>query len=407
MPLAVTNRGAKCCLNILAVERRFGSAKLAVKEKSQMKLRVCIVATFVSAMACTMIAQTTANNQTSASAQVPRLIKFSGVAKDGSGKSLTGVVGITFSLYKEQQTGTPLWMETQNVQADTTGHYTALLGSATADGVPLELFSSTEAHWIEARISGQPEQPRVLLLSVPYALKAADAETLGGLPVSAFVLSESGIGAGSAAATTSTNAQSNAAGTALAPPGGSGTTNYIPLWKSGTKLGNSVMFQSNGNIGVGTTKPGAGLEADSSAIALLGVSSGTDGVVGATTSTITGAAGVDGYTTGTNGTVYGVIGETSSTGTSAAGVYGNEVAESGVVFGVSGAAASTTNSAAGVAGYESAASGVVYGVAGGTNSVTDDAAGVRGGEGCDQWRCVRCQRRCCQHDQQCCRCSRL
>ena len=29
---------------------------------------------------------------------------------------------------------------------------------------------------------------RVLLVSVPYALKAADAETLGGLPASAFVL---------------------------------------------------------------------------------------------------------------------------------------------------------------------------------------------------------------------------
>src|SRR5258708_37647341 len=37
-------------------------------------------------------------------------------------------------------------------------------------------------------VNGEQEQPRVLLLSVPYALKAADAETIGGLPPSAFVL---------------------------------------------------------------------------------------------------------------------------------------------------------------------------------------------------------------------------
>jgi hypothetical protein len=46
------------------------------------------------------------------------------------------------------------------------------------------------------RINGGEEQPRVLLLSVPYALKAADAQTLGGLPASAFLLA----GAANAAA---------------------------------------------------------------------------------------------------------------------------------------------------------------------------------------------------------------
>jgi hypothetical protein len=60
---------------------------------------------------------------------VPRLIKFSGVAQDETHKLLTGVVGVTFSLYKDQQGGSPLWVETQNAQADAAGHYTALLGS--------------------------------------------------------------------------------------------------------------------------------------------------------------------------------------------------------------------------------------------------------------------------------------
>jgi len=30
--------------------------------------------------------------------------------------------------------GSPLWVETQNIQAEANGHYTALLGSASAEG---------------------------------------------------------------------------------------------------------------------------------------------------------------------------------------------------------------------------------------------------------------------------------
>jgi trimeric autotransporter adhesin len=41
---------------------------------------------------------------------------------------------------------------------------------------------------------------------------------------------------------------------------GKGVTNYIPLWLSSTKLGDSVMFQNSGQIGVGTTTPGATLD---------------------------------------------------------------------------------------------------------------------------------------------------
>jgi hypothetical protein len=116
---------------------------------------------------------------------VPRLIRFSGVVKSPDLKPFT-TLGITFLLYKDQQGGAPLWMETQNVQPDANGHYSVQLGSMQANGVRVDLFASGEARWLG--VQGQAEQPRVLLLSVPYALKAADAETVGGLPPSAFVL---------------------------------------------------------------------------------------------------------------------------------------------------------------------------------------------------------------------------
>ena len=50
---------------------------------------------------------------------------------------------------------------------------------------------SGAARWLEVSVAGDNgelvTQPRVLLVSVPYALKAGDSETLGGLPASAYL----------------------------------------------------------------------------------------------------------------------------------------------------------------------------------------------------------------------------
>ena len=50
-----------------------------------------------------------------------------------NGNPLTGVTGVTFSLYAEQSGGVPLWLETQNVQPDKNGHYTVQLRSTKPD----------------------------------------------------------------------------------------------------------------------------------------------------------------------------------------------------------------------------------------------------------------------------------
>jgi hypothetical protein len=149
----------------------------------------CVVFGFLSSV-LSLVAQTASSSTTS---PVPPLIQFSNVATDEGGNSLSGVVSITFSLYSSQQDGEPLWRETQNnIQLDPTGHYSVRLGITTPSGVPTTLFTSGEARWLGVRITEQAEQPRVLLLSVPYALKAGDAATIGGLPPSAFVLAAPG-----------------------------------------------------------------------------------------------------------------------------------------------------------------------------------------------------------------------
>ena len=140
-----------------------------------------------SAATTTAVAATTAD--AAQTAQVPRLVRFSGTATEigSSNAASPRVVGVTFSLYAEQTGGAPLWSEVQNVQVDKTGHYTVMLGSTQPDGLPLSLFTAAQAQWLGVRLEAQAEQPRVMLLSVPYALKAADAETFGGKPPSAFM----------------------------------------------------------------------------------------------------------------------------------------------------------------------------------------------------------------------------
>ncbi len=125
-------------------------------------------------------------NTTSA---VPKVVNYRGRLTDLNGKPLTEVTGVTFLLYREPQSGAPLWLETQSVQPGKDGRYSVTLGSTTSGGLPEDVFvSGGEARWLAVQIQGQNEQSRVLLVAAPYALKSQDAETLGGLPASAFLL---------------------------------------------------------------------------------------------------------------------------------------------------------------------------------------------------------------------------
>jgi trimeric autotransporter adhesin len=165
------------------------------------------------------------SNASAADTVVPSLVNYSGKAIDAQGKPVTGIAGVTFAIYKDETDGGPLWMETQNVQADARGNFSVQLGATKPGGLTLELFQSGEARWLGVRINGGEEQPRVLLLSLPYALKAADAQTLGGLPPSAFVLASpvNNSAANSCANISSPAAQGSSTSQPSSNVGGSGT----------------------------------------------------------------------------------------------------------------------------------------------------------------------------------------
>jgi len=218
---------------------------------------------FVSLLALCVVLRTAAQQTTgtSADAVVPPIVNFSGVLTDVNSKALTGVVGVTFSLYKDAQGGAPLWVETQNVRPDKAGRYSVMLGSASSQGLPANVFAAGQARWVGVRAQGQEEQPRFLLVAVPYALKALDAETIGGKPASAFVLA--GPTAAPAHGSDSTPATQSTSRAALPPLGGSGQPGFIPEWLTTTKLGDSALFQSTaGNLGIATVTPTQKFEVD-------------------------------------------------------------------------------------------------------------------------------------------------
>jgi len=208
-------------------------------------------------------ASAASNVATATTSAVPKVVNYSGTLTDLNSKPLTGVTGVTFLLYKESQGGTPLWMETQNVQPNKSGHYSVTLGSTTSRGLPADVFVSGEARWLGVQVQGQNEQPRVLLVAVPYALKSGDAETLGGLPASAFLLA-----APPSRAATSEDATATDTSSTVTPPPttitGSGTAGFLPDFTGAATIGNSAVFQSGtsptAKIGINTNAPTATLD---------------------------------------------------------------------------------------------------------------------------------------------------
>jgi len=202
-------------------------------------------------------------------ASVPQFIQFSGALKSYDGKPATGVAGVTFLLYAEEEGGQSLWRETQNVSLDSEGRYTVALGAATPYGLPADLFAAGQARWLAVEPQGMPVPARILLLSVPYAFKAGDAETLGGLPASAFLRADAKSRAESSSPVAASQSQAQSLSTSTMT--GSGTANYLPRWTpDGSTLGNSILFQSGtgsaAKVGINSSTPAATLDVNGGAI---------------------------------------------------------------------------------------------------------------------------------------------
>jgi Chaperone of endosialidase len=190
--------------------------------------------------AAPLLAQQTSSPTTTA---VPRLIRVTGFFRPADGRPVAPVEQITFAVYAEEAGGTSLWQETQSVAVEANGQYSVLLGATRTEGVPPEIFASGDAHWLAVRVErpGERDQPRVRLTSVPYALRASDADTLGGKPASAYVL---------ASPPASTPTATGSSDVIL-----SGTPNFLAKYVSSTDIANSTVYEVGGSVGINTSTP--------------------------------------------------------------------------------------------------------------------------------------------------------
>ena len=179
-----------------------------------------------------------------------RLIPYSGTAADANGAPLGGTVALVFELYEAQEGGTPLWRETQQVEIAERGRYAVYLGAVRP--IPQIAFREERARWLAVTIEDRP-QPRVMLVAVPYALRAADAETLGGQPAASFVRSRA-----------DGRLETSAGLIAADAVEGSGVMNQLAKFSAPTTLSSSIITESATNrIGVGLPDPTGGGVVDS------------------------------------------------------------------------------------------------------------------------------------------------
>lgn len=120
----------------------------------------------------------------------PTIFRMAGTLQTATGEPRTGVVVLVASLYNAQDDVTALWSEAQTVTLDQTGRYSILVGSSVDGGVPKEFFLNGTGRWLGVGVQGEAEQPRIMLVSVPFAVKALDADTLAGKTAAEFVLAD-------------------------------------------------------------------------------------------------------------------------------------------------------------------------------------------------------------------------
>ena len=112
-----------------------------------------------------------------APAQAPQKMNYQVMLTDDADEPLADqTVELVFRIYDAASSGSMLWTETQSATTNSIGVATALLG----DVNPLN-FGFEVPTWLEIDVDGETLTPRRELVSAPYALRAAVADSIAGV----------------------------------------------------------------------------------------------------------------------------------------------------------------------------------------------------------------------------------
>ncbi|MCU1286058.1 MAG: hypothetical protein JWO13_2408 [Acidobacteriales bacterium] len=128
---------------------------------------------------------TNLSNDATLSAALPRSLTVSNVSCANFPNA------VTFRLYSNESDISAVWQETQVVVSHPGSYNHIALVGATTNGVPAEVFSSENAHWLGIQCTGEAEMARTILTATSYSVHSADSDSLGGKPASAYALADS------------------------------------------------------------------------------------------------------------------------------------------------------------------------------------------------------------------------
>lgn len=117
---------------------------------------------------------------------VPPGFNIQGRLTDANGVNREGNYSIKFTLYDAPTGGTALWTRTYPALTVRNGNFQTVIGDVTGQPMLSDVFASGDARHLEIQVlSGpgvttpeQPLVPRQQLVSVPYAMKAAVADSV-------------------------------------------------------------------------------------------------------------------------------------------------------------------------------------------------------------------------------------
>jgi len=119
----------------------------------------------------------------------PTAMNFSGHLSDGAG-GVSGPVEVTFTLYDNADTADGVqWSETLEIIVDG-GSFNVFLGGDPGNLIPASAYGLAEL-FVAIQVENEAEMsPRIRMASVPYAIRAAEAETLSGTAAAGFAKSD-------------------------------------------------------------------------------------------------------------------------------------------------------------------------------------------------------------------------
>jgi hypothetical protein len=133
---------------------------------------------FPSLVALAFVAVAPGSVRIAAAQSVPQTMSFTARVYDGE-SPVTGAVALRFEIFDAAEGGTLVWEEEMPAQAED-GLVYAILGSKQGNGLSAAVFDGNQ-RFLQLSVNDDVQRPRIPLLSVPYATRAAVAEVAGRL----------------------------------------------------------------------------------------------------------------------------------------------------------------------------------------------------------------------------------